>query len=130
MRRRARVCWSLSLLAAVACAGGSHRQSTEGGNVIKRSELEAAGSVTTYDAVQRLRPNFLRDRGPVSIVNAGARARPAVFIDQTEYGELESLRTLPASRVEEVRFYGGAEAVTKFGSAYGAGVILLTMRVQ
>jgi hypothetical protein len=32
--------------------------------------------------------------------------------------------------VEEVRFYPGQQAVTKFGSVYGAGVIQLRLRVE
>ena len=116
---------------AAACAGGSKAPAVEGGgNVISQSELEAAGPVTAYDAVQRLRPAFLRGRGPTSVVNAGARTRPAVFVDATEFGEVESLRTFQASRVQAIRFYAGPEAVTRFGSTYGAGVIQVTMRVQ
>ncbi len=119
---------SLVVLAGCASAGGSKSGMTD--NVITRSELESVGSVTTYDAVQRLRPYYLRDRGPVSLLNATARTRPVVFVDMTEYGEVESLRTFPASRIEQVRFYPGQQAVTKFGSVYGAGVIQLTMRSQ
>jgi hypothetical protein len=114
-----------------ACAGGPKPTATDtGSNLISQSELDAAGPVTAYDAVQRLRPSYLRSRGPTSVVNAAARTRPVVFVNATEYGEVESLRTFPASRVQTIRFYSGPEAVTKFGSTYGAGVIQLTMRVE
>jgi hypothetical protein len=116
---------------AAACAGGSKASAPDSGsNVISQSELDAAGPVSAYDAVQRLRPSYLRGRGPTSVMNAAARTRPAVFVDATEYGEVESLRTFPASRVQTIRYYSGPEAVTKFGSTYGAGVIQLTMRTQ
>jgi hypothetical protein len=118
------------LLALVACAGGTQASAGGSGNVLLRSELDAAGSVNAYEAVRRLRPAYLRDRGPTSIVNASARTRPVVFVDATEYGEIESLSAFPASRVEEIRYYPGPEAVTKFGSTYGAGVIQLKLRVQ
>jgi hypothetical protein len=118
-----------SILAA--CAGGPKASATDAGsNVITQSELDAAGPVTAYDAVQRLRPSYLRGRGPTSVVSATARTRPAVFVNATEYGEVESLRSFPASRVQTIRFYSGPEAATKFGSTYGAGVIQVTMRVQ
>jgi hypothetical protein len=128
MLRRSLV-W-LVVLALAACASAGRQPETGSANVITRSELDAVGSLSTYDAVQRLRPVFLRDRGPTSLLSAGARTRPAVFIDMTEYGELESLRALPASHVQEVRFYPGSQATTKFGSTYGAGVVQVTMRVQ
>jgi nucleotide-binding universal stress UspA family protein len=118
------------LVLAAACAGGSKQGPLKGSNVISRSELDAAGSVTAYDAIQRLRPNFLRDRGPVSLVNVSARPQAVVFVDQTEYGTLESLRTFAASRLEEVRFFPGAEAATRFGSVYGSGVIQIKLRSE
>lgn len=130
MSYRLRTFLSMLVFAVAACASASHQQDATSSDVISRAELEAAGSVTAYDAVQRLRPRFLRDRGPVTLVNANARTRPVVFIDMTEYGEIESLRSLAASRLELVRYYPGQQAVTRFGSAYGAGVIQLTMRSQ
>jgi hypothetical protein len=120
----------LLALMASACGGASRASSSDGSTVISRAELDAAGSVSAFDAVQRLRPNFLRGRGPTSIVNSSARTRPAVFVDGSEYGEVESLRTFPASRVDEIRFLSGPEAVTRLGSIYVAGVIQVRMRAQ
>jgi hypothetical protein len=120
----------LLLLAFTACAAAARQQPNQSEDIISRGELEQVGSLSAYDAVQRLRPMFLRDRGAVTLLNASARTRPVVFVDMSEYGEIESLRTLPASRVEQVRFYPGREATTRFGSVYGAGVIQLTMRVE
>ena len=126
--------WRTFIAAAVllssACAGGGRPRSDAASNILGRAELADAGSVSTYEAVKRLRPDFLRDRGPKSLVNASVRTRPAVFIDGSPYGEIEALAAFPASRVEEVRFYSGLEATTKFGSAYGAGVIQLKLRMQ
>ena len=126
---------SLSLLAClaavvVACASPAGSGVPPSTNLITRAELDAAGTATVYDAVARLRPSYLRDRGPISIVNASARRVAVVFVDGSEYGELSSLERFTSSRVEEVRFYSGPEATTKFGSAYGAGVIALKMRVR
>jgi hypothetical protein len=129
MRHRLTFIMLFSIVAG--CGGGPKGSATDtGSNVISQSELDAAGPVSAYEAVQRLRPTYLRGRGPTSVVNAAARTRPAVFVDATEYGEVESLRSFPASRVQTIRFYSGPEAATKFGSTYGAGVIQVTMRVQ
>ena len=113
----------------VACAS-SGKGAASASNVIARAELDAAGSATVYDAVVRLHPNFLRSRGPTSVVNSSARTVAVVFVNEAEYGEIESLQRFPASRVEEVRYYSGPEATTKWGSAYGSGVIALKMRVE
>jgi hypothetical protein len=117
-------------LAVAACAGRSRSGAATDGNVISAAELNDAGSVSVYDVIQRLRPLFLRERGPVSLLNASSQSHTVVFVDQSEYGALESLRTIPASRVERVRFFPGQEAVTRFGSTYGSGVIQLTFRAQ
>jgi hypothetical protein len=83
-----------------------------------------------YDAVVRLRPAFIRDRGQTTVLNSSAQTRAVVFVNDNEYGPIESLKQFPASRAQEVRFLPGPEATTRFGSAYGSGIILLTLRVQ
>ena len=70
MHIRQRDLVSAALVLLAGCASASHQQAGTQDNVITRSELDAAGSVTTYDAVQRLRPYYLRDRGAVTLVNA------------------------------------------------------------
>ena len=125
--------WRLQMVLLVqlmACASSGKGGQSSPSNVISRAELDAAGSATVYDAVLRLRPNFLRNRGPTSVMNSTARTVAVVFVNDAEYGNLESLQRFPASRVEEVRYYSGPEATTKFGSSYGTGVIALRMRVQ
>jgi hypothetical protein len=113
---------SMVLCVGSACGGISTapvpRTST---NVITRSEL---------DAVVRLRPAFIRDRGQTTVLNSSAQTRAVVFVNDNEYGPIESLKQFPASRAQEVRFLPGPEATTRFGSAYGSGIILLTLRVQ
>ncbi len=123
----------LCLALATSCgSSSSHARSSpvSGSTAITRAELDAAGSVTAYDAVLRLRPNYLRARGPTSVVNASARTVAAVFVNDAEYGDLDSLKRFQASRVEDIRYYSGPEAVTKFGSTYGAGVVAVKLRSQ
>ena len=120
----------IAVLTACASTGTPVPTSASSSNVISRLELDAAGSATVYDVIVRVRPNYLRSRGPTSVVNTSARTVAVVFVGDTEYGDLESLRRFLAARIEEVRYYTGPEATTKFGSAFGAGVIALKLRVQ
>ena len=129
MRGRSPLLVTVALLMS-ACGGSGRTRPDNSSAVITRAELGAASGVSTYDAVLRLRPYFFRDRGPTSLVNQSTRTRSVVFVDDREYGEIESLKNFPAERVEEVRFYSGLEATTRFGSAYGAGVIQLRMRTR
>lgn len=119
--------WSIG----IGCAGTHPGQvpKTES-NLITRAELDAVGTGTLYDAIVRLRPAFLRDRGPTSVMVGTAQTRAAVFYNDAEYGGIESLQRFQAMRVQEVRFYPGPEAVTRFGSGYGAGVIAVKPRLN
>jgi len=52
-----------------------------------------------------------------------------VFVDDTYYGDIDTLKTIPASQLAEVRFYQSYEAQYKFGSGHMGGVVqLITKR--
>lgn len=106
----------------VALAGSRH-------DVITRDELDSAGTISVYDAIMRRRANFFRNRGPTSI-NSSSAPRAIVFMMQQPYGEIESLRNIPAERIESIRYYSGTDAATKFGKIYNGGVIQLIPRYQ
>ncbi|GAC1651785.1 MAG: hypothetical protein NVS4B3_13030 [Gemmatimonadaceae bacterium] len=96
-------------------------------DTITTAELRAAESHSAYEVIARLRPRFLRDRGPTTILGADRRTA-AVFLDDVEYGSLETLKHIPANRLREIRFFPGTDAVTRFGAIYHAGVIQLLSR--
>jgi hypothetical protein len=85
------------------------------------------GSV--YDAIVRRHGLFLKDRGRTSIYGKNI-PRAVVFIADTEYGIIETMRNLPADRYEMVRYYPDTEASAKFGSQYMGGVIQLIPRYE
>jgi hypothetical protein len=77
---------------------------------------------TVYDAISRLRPNWLTSRG--TTFSPRANEYPVVFVDGHQFGDLESLRNISASQVAAVRYYSSTEAGGKFGSQGGtSGVI-------
>ena len=128
MARFAVLC-ALVFTAAVAC----HRQQSNGPgfvrNVITQAQIDSTGYTNVYDVIARLHAEFLRDRGPVSI-KSNQHGRAVVFLNAQEYGIPETLRNFPAGGVAEIRYFRGTEAVPKFGSQYGGGVIQLISRNQ
>lgn len=98
-------------------------------NIITQQEIAASNATTAYDVIARLRGEFLRDRGPTSLL-LPSQNRPVVFLQDHEYGAVETLREFRSSDLAEIRFYTGSEAVTKFGTQYSGGVIQLVPRVQ
>lgn len=125
----------IAVAAILGCAPASGPSGTSAaprrGNYLSGQEiLEAKADVgTAYDAVARLRPNWLSSRGPTSFDAQGAYAK--VFVEGQPYGELASLRNIPAYHVADLRYYDVTEAGATFGLRGGnSGVIEVRMRVR
>lgn len=119
--------WLVAILALAACWHRAAPGPMPDQNVITEPEIRASQEPSIYDVIAKLRPEFLHDRGPIALVG-GARDVATVFLNEQEYGPIAIMRQLPADDVAEVRYYSGIDAVTKFGRAYGTGVIQLISR--
>jgi len=124
----------MRLIAVATVLTACHQRTAEppmGGNpnVVTRDELAEVGTGSVYDAIVRRHGLFLKDRGRTSIYGKNT-PRAVVFIADTEYGVIETMRNLPAERFEMVRYYPDTEAAAKFGSEYIGGVIQLIPRYQ
>ena len=123
---------------ACAAAGSSPGTIVTGAprksNVLTLQEVSAAHAdvATAYDAVARLRPNWLASHGVTSNVANGAGTQYAlVYVDGQPYGEIASLRNIPAYHVSEFRYYDITEAGAKFGVRGGnSGVIDVITNLQ
>jgi hypothetical protein len=82
-----------------------------------------ADVATAHDALARLRPHWLSSHGPTSFVTQGTEYA-IVFVDGHRYGDLSSLRNIPASDVADMRYYSSAEAGGKFGLRAGTGGVI------
>jgi len=114
-----RVGFSLVFLAllSVACstAGTGESGSRRNRNVISAEELaELVGNYSAYEAVQRLRANWLSGRGT---------SRPRVFVDGIDLGGTEVLRNYRLETIREIRFVQPSDATVRFGTGFGGGVI-------
>jgi hypothetical protein len=109
---------------AAGCNRGAASTAAPRDDIITAEELDAAGTASVYDVIVRGHALFLRNRGKVSI-NGDVAPRAIVFLGDTEYGEIETLRNQPASRFDMVRYFTGTQASAKFGSRYSGGVIQL-----
>jgi len=113
-------------------------------NVITAAELEGQIATDVYEMVRRLRPQWLRVRPSGSnedatrtrayspMVSSQARSELAVvlyvFVDGARAGEVGDLRRMEITNVRELRFVPSADAVTRWGRDYSAGVIEVTSR--
>jgi hypothetical protein len=123
---------ALSFLVVAGCASsktaaqaGAPRRST--GNVIGGDELNATGATNVYEAVQRLRPQWLTS---ARIRRGGSGDELVVYLDSNRYGTLTSLRSLSLGGIQEVRYYGASEATNRFGTGHTGGAIVVSMSKQ
>ncbi len=124
---------ALGIVLAVTLVACSRAPRTGVGDrqVIRAPELALIkpASVNAYDLVAKLRPEFLRARGPVSASRGRATELPSatVFVDGVESGPApEALPRIPAGEVVEIRLHRAADATTKYGTRHGGGVIEVT----
>lgn len=129
----------VAVAAILACAPASGTSGSLGApegsrraNLLTSSEIVAAkaDNGNVYDAVARLRPHWLSSHGPTSFVTGGTEFA-IVFIDGQRHGDLNSLRGLQASEIEDIRYYNSTEAGGKFGLRGGtSGVIEVRMNLR
>ena len=128
-------------LAACATGGSSRATSDPAGDAtrprvarnalsgpITAAEIARTNAASAYDAVKRLRANYLQSRGIGSFVHATRSAYPVVFIDGMEIGTLFELRSIPAQDVLEIRLLSSGEATLRYGQGYTAGIIHVTTK--
>jgi outer membrane cobalamin receptor len=117
----------VSLAACVRVAAQSEVGGLADQSVITRDDIERIRAATALDIVQRYRADVLTARAPSSVL-LNKHIHPVVFLNEQFYGAIDELRNVPADGVQEIHVFTGPDAVTKFGSQYGGGVIQIISR--
>lgn len=95
--------------------------------VLLGDEIQAAAVATAYQAVARLRPEWLQRRGRISVRDPGAGA-VIVYLNGLRQGGAGALDAIAADTVLEMEYLNGQDATTRFGTGHGGGVILVKVR--
>jgi hypothetical protein len=113
-------------LLLIGCVTARPRDLQGGADILAEDEINALHVASAYDVVTRTRPAYLHSRGREYSSDSRLAPIPAhVFMDDTYYGDINTLRSVPASQLAQVRFYQSYEAQYKFGSDHMGGVIQL-----
>jgi len=115
---------------AVVLAGCSaHAGGTAAGsrNLLTADQMIATGAETVYQAIERLRPEWLLSRGPTSLTDSSPTV-PSVFVGGSHLGDVEYLRRLRVDDVSLVRYFEPGEASARFGMGHPRGVIDVVMK--
>ncbi|HEX8243956.1 MAG TPA: hypothetical protein VF541_10685, partial [Longimicrobium sp.] len=82
---------------------------------------------TAYDVVQRLRPQWLHNRGG-AVPDADGSVEVRVYYNSQPMGGVEVLKGYTASQVATLRYIDPIRALTAFGPGNGRGVIIVSGR--
>lgn len=117
----------IGLVLAAACAphnAGTAAPSTRSRNTLLAEEIKSVSVSTAYDAVIRLRPSWLRNRGPTSVQQPNA-GQVVAYVDGLRVGGADALARIPASAVVQIEYLSGPDATTRFGMGHDGGAILV-----
>jgi hypothetical protein len=117
----------LMLFTAVSASGcvSARPQGPEGssgGNRLTRTQLSSASSDNLYDAINKLRPEWLSSRGPTSVTDATPTS-VSVFMNGNMLGKGDILKQVSLLDVTEVRYWEASQASARFGMGHPRGVI-------
>jgi hypothetical protein len=85
-----------------------------------RADLLNTGERTLFEAIDRLRPRWLRVR---SVTSIRGQAPIVVYQDNVRSGGVEILYNLTLEGIKEVRFVNATDATTRWGMGVSSGVI-------
>jgi len=120
----------LSLLLALslaACVKASNTPQSTQRDVITEEEIASTNAINAYEIVQKLRANFLSDRGKTTILGSSP-SKPTVYVDGVQFGEITSLRNISATVVQSIHLYRAYEAEQRYGNGVMGGVIEVTTK--
>jgi len=90
-------------------------------HTLTREQILDTQEPTLLEAVRRLRPNWLRARGPAR--SAMGLVTVAVYVNDVRRGGVASLRDIRPESVGSVEFIPATEANTRYGLQVAGGVI-------
>jgi len=120
-------------LMLVACSGGGTGTTAQPNtqsrpirgpaDYISEAEIKAGSYQNALEVVQNLRPTMLRPR--TGTPNAQS---VMLYLDGVRMNDLSGMSTIPAERIQDIRFINARDATTRWGTGHDSGVILVTTK--
>jgi len=125
-----RYCLYLFLVAAffIGCASTRGEKSTKGSRyLITAKEIAESSANDAYEAIQSLRPGLL-NRDQRRSIDWSGQTEVVVYINGIKYGNKESLKTISAMEIAEIKYLTSSEATMRFGSDHAGGAFLIKLK--
>jgi hypothetical protein len=116
------------ILVVAACASTTQDRTAQSRTVITAEELATVAGSDLFDAIRRLRPEYLRVRRQTTLMAGDADIR--VYVDGVRYGGVAELRSISVRSVAEVHFIDAREATIRWGTGHSLGVIHVISRTR
>lgn len=110
------------LAAGCASATTQGRSARANDTQLTRSELAATNAGNLYDAIAKLRPQWLSSRGATSVTDASPTGVD-VYMNGTFLGKADYLRDVRLQDVSSVTYWDAGQASARFGMGHSRGVI-------
>ncbi len=116
------------ILSGCGSTGGTGRLPSSR-EVLTAEEISRTSALTAYEAVQMLRPAFLRMQGPKAVLaSPRSTVYPVVYLNGAYHGELETLKSMYVSDIRDIRYIDPNEATIRYGTGHVAGVIMVNSK--
>lgn len=116
------------VIAALSCAPARNVIPGDyNASIISEYELKQSSTNTAFEAIRRLRPQWLNYQAPTSVSNPNPPL-PVVYLDETFVGDLNALNQMLIPQLESISFYKAPEAMIKYGTNRTGGVIAVTTK--
>ena len=116
-----------ALIGLVGCGPHATHVVPQNRNLITSDEIARSNATNAMEAVERLRPSFLRTRGAQSMQNTEPPT-PIVYVDGMRYGTLQTLSTIPALNIFSIEYMNAIDASQRFGLGHEGGAIVVNTR--
>jgi len=119
---------SLALLSTACSSKTPGTGTVSNQNELTIEHIRESGARDAFDAVQRLRPLWLRTRSPSSI---NAPNTILVYQNETRLGGIEALRGYPIEGIAKITYLTASEAANKLlgtGTMVVDGAIVISTR--
>jgi hypothetical protein len=91
-------------------------------DLLQRDEFEGSTATDAFSLVQQFRPNWLHNRGPLSLTDPSA-GELKIYVDGFLFGDVSALHNIPVLDVQRLRYLSGPDATMRYGVGHGGGVI-------
>jgi hypothetical protein len=128
--RVARAIVTVTMLGLGACGGQPRAAGAPAtrmrSDIITTEEIQRGHWSTAFDLVEALRPRWINNRGPDTIM--GTPTEVQVYLNDSRLGGPQTLRGVNVTGITSIQFIDGVNAAGRWGAEHSNGAILISTR--